>query len=298
MELRHLKYFVAVAEEMHFARAAERLNITPPTLTHQIQALETMLGARLFTRNKKSKIALTHIGKDFLEEARTAVKQFEQAERIGRRAARGEAGTITIGYILAAACSGVVASSIIEFKNSHPDVSFQLHKTETVPQMKALIDGTLDVGFMRQPRNYPIELTGFVIDEQSPWLALPEGHHLAQNNWIEPEMLNGEKFVTTQVETEVGFWAGIAAIALPKMSLQIVARYPDVFSVLNAVAAGFGIGVVAEALTRLSLPGVIFRKIQNVDKSIGHVAVFRKNERAPAIRVFIDMLRKKAPKTN
>jgi DNA-binding transcriptional LysR family regulator len=298
MEMRHLRYFVTVADEMHFSRAAERLNITPPTLTHQIQALERILGAQLFTRKTKKNVELTHFGKDFLEEARAVVKQFEQVERIGRSAARGEAGSITIGYILTAACSGTVATAIVEFKKLHPDVSFDLRKMETVPQMKALIDGTLDVGFIREPRNYPVELSGFVVDAQPPWLALPESHHLAKYEVIEPDMLNGAGVITTQVEMEVGFLNGITAVSSAKIAMQVVARYPDIFSVLNGVAAGFGVAILSQSISRISVPGVVFRKIKNVEKLIAHVLAFRKNERTPGVKAFIDMLRKKAPKPN
>jgi DNA-binding transcriptional LysR family regulator len=293
MELRHLRYFVAVADEMHFSRAAERLNITPPTLTHQIQALERILGAQLFTRKNKSRIALTHIGKDFLEEARATLKQAAQAERIVRRATHGEAGSITVGYVLSTACSGAVASSIVEFRKLHPDAVFHLHKMETFPQLKALIDGSLDVGFIRSPRSYPIELTGFTIDHQRPCLAIPEGHRLATYDVIDLNMLDGEDFVSAQIELDVGTWTNISTVATPKMSFQIAARYPDAFSVLNGVAAGIGIAILSESLSRISVPGVIFRKIRNAEKTLGHDVVYRKNERTPVVKAFLDMLRKK-----
>src|SRR5882672_9320947 len=97
MELRHLRYFIAVAEELHFSRAAAKLNIATPTLSAQIQALETSLGAQLFARKTRS-VALTHVGKRFLEEARATLKQAEQAELVGRRAARGDLGSIVVGF--------------------------------------------------------------------------------------------------------------------------------------------------------------------------------------------------------
>ncbi len=293
MEMRHLRYFVMVAEEMHFARAAERLKITPPTLTHQIQALEAILGARLFTRKTKKNVELTHFGKDFLEEARAAVKQFEQAESAGRRAAHGEAGSITVGYVLSAACSGAVSASITEFRTLHPDVVFHLRKMETFPQLKALSDGVLDVGFTRTPRSYPIELTGFTFDWQPPCLAIPVSHRLADYETIDLPILDGEAFVAAQIELEVGSWANISTVISPKMNFRIVARYPDAFSVLNGVAAGLGIAVVSESLSRISVPGITFRKIRNAEKMFGHDIVFRKNERAPVVRAFLDMLRKK-----
>jgi hypothetical protein len=130
MELRHLRYFVAVAEELHFARAAERLNIAGPTLSHQISALESILGAKLFTRRTKSAVALTHPGKHFLIEARDTLKQAEHAELVGRQAGRGDAGSISAGYVLSAGFGGLVSTSFAGFRKSHPGVSFQLTRMQ------------------------------------------------------------------------------------------------------------------------------------------------------------------------
>ena len=290
MELRHLRYFVAVAEELHFSRAAARLNIATPTLSAQIQSLEGMLGAQLFTRKTRS-VALTHVGKRFLDEARATIKQADQAELVGRQAARGEIGSIAVAYVLSAACRGFVASSIRAFKAAHPDVSFQLTKMETFPQMKALIDGTLDIGFTRAPQRYPSGLTGFIIDRQPLWLAMPDDHPLASRNVVEPEQYAGEPFVATMLDMEIGFWGNIAAITPSGETLRVVARMPDAFSVLTSVAAGIGLGVMSEALTAIQIPGVVFRKIMKTSRSSDHVLVYRKNEGATAIKAFVAMVR-------
>src|ERR1700692_4066309 len=109
-----------VAEELHFSRAAERLNIATPTLSQQIRSLETMLGARLFNRRTKSAVELTHAGKRFLEEAQAALRQMAQAELIGRRAARGDAGVIALGYVFSASLRGALSQEITRFKATHP----------------------------------------------------------------------------------------------------------------------------------------------------------------------------------
>lgn len=293
MELRHLKYFVAVAEELHFSRAAARLNIAPPTLSAQIRALETQLGAQLFTRKTRS-VALTHVGERFLVEARATLQQAEQAELVGRRVARGEMGSIVVGFILSASCGGSVPSAIVEFRKSHPHVSFQLRKMETFPQMRALIDGTIDVGFTRAPHSYPTELTGFLIDRQELWLAMPEGHRLASRNAIDPKLLVDEPFVATLLETEVGFLGNLSTIASAGAALRIVARLPDAFSVLTAVGAGMGLAVISGALTQIGIPGVVYRKILRMTRTSDHVVVFRKNEGAMVTKAFIAMLRTRA----
>jgi DNA-binding transcriptional LysR family regulator len=293
MELRHLRYFVAVAEELHFSRAAARLNIATPTLSAQIQGLEALLGAQLFVRKTRS-VALTHVGKRFLDEARATLKQAEQAELVGRRAARGDLGSIAVGYVLSAACGGLVAPAIVDFRRSHPDVSFHLRKMETLPQLKALIDGSLDVGFARAPHRYPTELTGFIIERQPFSLAIPEGHPFASLHEIEAEMLADEPAVATLLETELGFWSNTRMVTPTGMSMRVVARVPDAFSVLTAVAAGIGLGVLSESLARISVPGVVFRRITGAQRYADQVAVFRKNEGAPVIKGFIALLRAKA----
>ena len=290
MELRHLRYFVAVAEELHFSRAAIKLNIATPTLSAQIQSLETMLGAKLFVRKTRS-VALTDVGRRFLEEARATLRQAAQAELIGRRAARGELGSIAVAYVLSAACRGFVASTIREFKGAHPDVSFQLTKMETFPQMKALIDGTLDIGFTRAPQRYPSGLTGFIVDRQPLWLAMPDDHRLASRNVVEPEQYAAEPFVATLLDMEIGFWGNIAAITPAGATLRVVVRVPDAFSVLTSVAAGIGLGVMSEGLTSIKMPGIVYRQIMKTNRSSDHVLVYRKNEGATAIKAFIAMVR-------
>ncbi len=292
MELRHLRYFVALADELHFSRAAAKLNIATPTLSAQIQSLEGMLGAQLFTRKTRG-VTLTHVGKRFLEEARAALRQVEQAELVGRRMARGDAGSIAVGCVLSATFGGIVPWSIINFRMAHPEVSFQARAMATLQQMKELIDGTLDIGFLRAPDRYPAGLTGFIVDRQTFWLAIPQGHRLAERREIDPADLDGEPFVATALESEMGIWSNIRAITPAGLSFRIAARVPDIFSVLISVAGGVGLGVVTESLARVPVPGVVYRKIRNVSRRSDHAVAFRKNEGAPVIQAFIAMLRAK-----
>src|SRR5262249_8659729 len=276
--------------ELHFSRAAIKLNIATPTLSAQIQALETMLGAKLFVRKTRS-VALTDVGRRFLEEARATLRQAAQAELIGRRAARGELGSIAVAYVLSAACRGFVSSSIREFRAAHPDVSFQLTKMETFPQMKALIDGTLDVGFTRAPQRYPSGLTGFIVDRQPLWLAMPDDHRLSSRHVVEPAQNAEEPLPGRRLDMESGCWGDTAAITPAGATLRVVARMPDAFSVLTSVAAGVGLGVMSEALTAIQIPGLVFRRIMKTNRSSDHVLVYRKNEGATAIKAFVAMMR-------
>jgi DNA-binding transcriptional LysR family regulator len=283
---------VAVAEELHFSRAAAKLKIATPTLSAQIQVLETALGARLFRRKTRS-VALTDVGRRFLDEAQAVIRRAERAEMVARRFAKGEEGLLAVGYILSAAYSGIVASSIVDFRKSHPDVTVQLRRMQTLPQMAALSDGSLDIGFARAPERFPAGLVGFVVDRQPLCLAIPSGHRLASHSVIPPEALSGEEFVTTSLEMELGYWSNVSSVVPADSPVKIVARVPDTTSVLFSVAAGIGLGVLCESLTRTSVDGVTFRKLAGATRTSDHVAVFRRNESSPLIKAFIGTLREK-----
>jgi DNA-binding transcriptional LysR family regulator len=291
MELRHLRYFATVAEELHFGRAAARLNIAAPTLSHQIRALENLLGTKLLTRKTKSAVSLTHSGRRFLVEAQETLKQATHAELVGRRAARGEAGSISIGYVLSAGCGGLISSTLANFRKGHPDVSFQIARMQTVAQFAAILAGSLDLGFARTPHRFPTGLTGFTVDRQRFCLALPEGHRLAARNQIAPAMLVDEGFVAAPLELELGFWSNISSVAPPGMAIRIVERTNDVFTAMALVGAGAGICVLSESLARIAMPGVVFRDIVGVTRTAEHVVVYRKNESAPVVKTYINFLR-------
>ena len=295
MELRHLRYFTAVAEEMHFGRAAARLNIAAPTLSHQIGALESILGAKLFARRTKSAVALTETGKRFLVEAYATLKQASQAELVGRRAARGDVGSIAAGYIFSAGCSGLMSSTMYDFRQQHPGITMHLRRLVTFEQFRALVDNSIDVGFTAAPQSYPSGLAGFIIDRQPFYLAIPERHPLATRKHITPAMIADEAFVAVSLEMEVGFGGGnIAAISPLGTSLRIVERVPDIFSVLIMVAAGVGLSVLSQPLTNAKIPGIAFRKISGVSRKAELAVVYRRNEAAPAVKAFLDFLRVRA----
>jgi len=294
MELRHLRYFIATAEELHFARAAQRLNISPSTLSHQIRTLEDFLGAQLFVRKTKTAVALTHTGKRFLEEARTTVRQAEKAALLGKRAARGDVGTIAIGYLLSSSYVGLLPHAIRTFRKSNPNVSFHLRRIDTFPQMRALAEGEIDVGFARAPIHYPTGLTGFVVHRQPFVIAMPDTHPLAKRKQVTAAMLAKEHFVTPSLEMEVDFRGNMDTIFQPGEQPHIAASAPDSFSVLNLVAAGIGLSVIAETMQAVTIPGITYRRIAGARRKAEIAVVYRKNEGAAVVKSFIQMLRTNA----
>jgi DNA-binding transcriptional LysR family regulator len=292
MDIRHLRYFVFVAEELHFSRAAARLGISVATLSYTIRALETMLGAQLFRRKTKSAVSLTHVGRRFLDEAQATIKQLEHAELIGRRAARGEAGSITLGYTLSACCSGLTAAALVHFRKTHPEVSVQARHIETFPQFKAIIDGALDVGIMRMPRRYPSGLAGFVIGSEPFRLVLPEEHPLAKKQQIHASAIAKEPLIAAPLEMEPGFWGNLVSVNPSNRPLNIVHRAPDAITVLTLVAAKVGIGVVSGSLSQIGIPGIVYRDITGSSRQADLAAVYRRNEASPIVSAFLKSLRR------
>jgi DNA-binding transcriptional LysR family regulator len=272
---------------LHFGHAAERLNISAPTLTNQIRALEGGLRVRLLDRKTKKGVTLTNAGIRFLEEARATIRQAEVTEHVGRQAGLGEAGTITIGYVLTASLMGLLPSVITSFRTLHPNVTFEVRRTETLPTMKDIATGQADVGFVRSPERFPVGLTGFTIVEDEFCVVLPAGHPLAMHKQITAALLTDENFVATPMEIEISFWNNFVG----GTARRVVARASDVISVLTLVAGGIGISVLPAHVSNVRMPGIVFRKMSGVKRKAGYSTVWRSGETAPLIKLFVKHLR-------
>jgi len=296
IETRLFRYFVALAEEEHFSRAALRLKISPPTLTHQIKKLEGQLGAKLAERKGNRHIQLTEAGRRFLEHARGVLQQVREAEAVAQRAARGEIGHIRIGYQYVVSCAGILQAPLMEFQRANPAIEVTVHHLVTMEQINAILRNDLDIGFARPPRRYPDGLQGFVIYRQPAVLALPAGHRLAQQEKIKPSELAGETFVNPPVETDLVFNRQTETVsALGKFVPKISKRAMDSFTVLTYVSAGYGIAAVSKSLTTVALPNVVYREIDAPNVPQTTVAVLhRLGEPAPAIKSFIEFMRCRA----
>lgn len=294
MELRHLRYFIAVAEELHFARAAERLHISPPSLTQQIQSLERDLGARLLRRTKR-KVELTDAGMLFLDEARITMRQAERTEQIGRRAGRGEVGAIEVGYVSTAACSGILSQTVSAYRRTHPMVAIRLHRMVAIRLLEGLAGGTLDVCFMRQTAKYPPGVAGVVIGRQAMIVALPHDHPLAARRVVQAAALAHEPFIAPSFETEQGLAQHTLAVGEEGGFVpRIVERAADFVTIVTLVSAGFGLAIVPQSLSCIQLPGVVYRPLEQTKRPVNLVAAFRRDERGPATKAFISQIREQA----
>lgn len=286
MELRHLRYFVALAQELHFARAAEKLNIAPSTLTVQIQEIERRLGAQLLARNKRT-VRLTPAGEVFLQEARTVLAQFERAENAGRRAGRGEIGRVEIGYVGSAAYAGVLQQQIQRFSHQWPGV--HLHAVELpMEDLPAMIeDGRIDVGFVRLPMALPSGLRRHILLRDYFCLAVPAAHALAQQaGTVQSSLLAQEGFVSPEQQ------AGTYEVARRgRFAPHIVSSPGSLLAVLTQVSVGAGVSVIPSIVRNVvHLPGVVFRPIAGEPIFSEVAAVFRAADPAPTVSHFMAQL--------
>jgi DNA-binding transcriptional LysR family regulator len=288
MELRHLRYFIAVAERLHFAQAAEQLGVSPPTLTVQIQEIERSLQAQLFSRTKRS-VALTPAGVAFLAEARATVQQFDRALNVGRRAGRGELGRISVGYVGSAAFGGVLQQQIRAFRDARPEVLIDAQEWP-MGQLSGLIDeGRVDMAFVRMPVELPDSLRTHVLLRDRFCAALPAEHALASVVVpLKAKAFAGEAFVVPEQilgTEEVG--------RRGRFSPNIVGAPGGLVAVLTQVSLGAGVAIVPDVLTMVvDLPNVVFRPLAGEPIHSSIAAVSRQNERAPAVRSLIEQIQR------
>jgi DNA-binding transcriptional LysR family regulator len=242
VELKHLRYFVTLAEEMHFGRAAARLQISQPPLSQMVKRLEDELGVALFRRTSRS-VELTEPGRLFLEEARRTLSHAEHSVRVARQANGGEIGHLEIGFV--PAC-GVFPEAVRTFAARHPGVKLSLRHTSSAEQLSAVARGALDVGFV----HLPVGRDGLLVEEvqrNSLLVALPEGHELTSRHVIPWRALNGQRFV--------GFPRASAPEAYDALLLRLrqAGFHPEVayetdslLARLRIVAAGFGVSLVPD----------------------------------------------------
>jgi DNA-binding transcriptional LysR family regulator len=263
IENRLLRYFVAVAEEQHFARAALRLGITPPTLTHQIQKLESELGAKLLERKGNRNVVITEAGRRFLARAREVLRQLEEAAAVARQAGRGELGRLQLGFVTVVSGAGLLRNWIGAFQQSNPAIEVAVRRLSPVAQIAGILRNELDAGFTRAPHKYPSGVRGFEVYRQPLALALPSEHPLARRKNISPAMLEREAFVSITPELDIGFFGYTEAIAgIGNFIPRVVKRDGDFISVLAYVALGHGIAVVPELMkTTTTVSNVVFRDI-------------------------------------
>lgn len=289
MELHHLRYFVAVAEELHFGRAARRLHMAQPPLSQQIRRLEGVVGARLFDRSRRH-VALTPAGRAFLPHARRALQEAQLGADDARRAARGEIGRLAVGFV-GSAMAGPLPAVVRAFRSRHPDVALTLRQMTTAAQVGALREGTLDVGCLRPPV-VGDDLAVEVIATEPLLAAVPAGHPLAGPEALDLGELAEEAFIMSPREAGPGFFEGVtAACRAAGFQPRISQQSTEMTTILGLVASGMGVALVPSAMARIQMAGVALVPVRAptpLPEAVLALA-WRAGDTSPALGRFVEM---------
>src|SRR5258706_8461649 len=289
MELRHLRYFIAVAEELHFRRAAERLHIAQPPLSLQIAQLESEIGVRLFERSPGRPVRLTPAGAVFLDDARSMLNRLEQSVERARRARAGEIGSLAVG-LTSAMAYGVVPLLLRKFRREHPDMSLRLLELTTAQQERALLARGLDLGFCYPP----LEHRGFntlCVHEEGMVLAIPSSHRLAKERRVRWRTLSEEPFLSFPRSVSPGLYDLILSTCQrARIAPRIEQEATQLQTIVALVCAGLGVAIVPESMAALKRAGVTYRPFFDRTPNIQTLAVWRREEVYPGLQHLIDAL--------
>ena len=294
IELRHLRYFVAVAEELHFGRAAARLNISQPPLSQQIQLLEAQIGARLLARTNRS-VNLTAAGSQFLFDARQILSQVDLAAKRAARLHQGETGELRIGMTASAPFIKPISEALSVYRLRYPDVHVQTVESHTRQLIVPLSEGSLDLGLMR---NTPLPDTlAWHVALREPLLALvPAGHPLSRQSQISLRDLATEPFVFFDPLAGTGLYDDIIGLLQRyEITPYVTQEVGEAMTILGLVAAGLGVSVLPASYSRLCLDEISWIPLSEADAISEMWLVWaRHREQSAAARQFSALLNERS----
>ncbi len=289
MELRHVRYFIAVAEYLNFSKAAQQLHIAQPPLSRQIRQLEEDLGVSLFTRNKRH-VELTKAGRVFLEEARKLVVQAGHATEAARHAQKGESGVVKIG--VASGLGGVVSKVVADHCKRHPAIDIECRDIFSTPQNECLRRGEIDVGFLRPPVDEVNLESELLFDEQFV-VVLPKAHRLAKRKSLRLKDIAEETSIIFDRRFSSGLYDKILGLyrkqgLTPHLTVTHVEAHEEAGAIM--VASGKAIFIGAGAIVNRSVSGVELAaaRLNEPEAKIGVYIAWRKDEKSAAIFTFLD----------
>jgi DNA-binding transcriptional LysR family regulator len=294
LELRHFRYFVAVAEEGHVTRAAERLGMQQPPLSQRIRFIEEELGAQLFLRRARG-VELTQAGHAFLEIARSMLSQYETAFEVTRRAARGQTGRLCVGATPTSAFHPIVSLAIRSFRDEFPHVTLTLEERLPAELVKGLQEENVDVAFLRAESFEESGLAVRPLLYEPMVVALPTGHRAARiNGAIALSDLARDTFIVYARQTGPAFFdATMATCRSAGFSPTLGQEAPRVTSALNLVAAGLGVCVVPASVKRIAMEGIDYRSLKGTGRLKAPInIVSRRGDPAAVVRNFLNSVRR------
>ncbi|MBB3442675.1 LysR family transcriptional regulator [Rhizobium sp. BK379] len=290
MELRHLRYFLAVAEEGNFTRAAARLGIGQPPLSQQIRDLETEIGAMLFHRVPHG-AELTAAGAAFLPEAKASLAAAEKARLAAQSANRGETGRLSLGFTASSAFNPVVSTTIRRFQARWPDVQLSLTEMNTLGLMQKLQHGELDATFFRPGRDDPDGIRLKRLPDEPMVVALPASHALAKRKTLPLALLAKEPFILFPRLVGLSLYDDVVrACREAGFELKVAQEAPQISSVVNLVAADLGVSIVPTSISQIKLAGVAYRPIEGPPAVARLALAVLRSQRSPVTENLMSLL--------
>lgn len=297
MEFRQLRYFIAVAEEGHITRAAERLDMQQPPLSRQIKAIERELDVQLFHRTARG-VELTDAGRAFLDQARTVLAGLDHAFDATRSSARGEQGRISVGVMPTGPFHPFVPQVIRKFREIYPLVSLSIEERLSTEMMDRLRDEQMDVAFVRTSRVDPEHLVISPLLDEPMVVAAPEGRELIRNNGkraLSMKQLAGETFILFGPPGTGVYDTTIAACRAAGFSPRVGQQVPGITSCLGLVAVGLGIALVPASMQRTHMEGLVYRNIRGPVLPTAQLSLAsRRGNRSTVVRNFLKLVREAA----
>lgn len=295
MELRHLRYFVAVAEELNFTRAAERLHMAQPPLSTQIRGLEEELGVQLLERDKR-RVYLTQPGRHFLDHARGILASVQSAKEEVRSAAAGEVGKLSVGFTASSMLTLALPPAIVKYQAAYPSVELKMVEMPSMHQLDAIHHRTLDIGVLRRP-NVSIP-AGLTIEEwySAPLVAaMPQQHVLTKGRGISIRELKDVPLIVYPRDAGIGlYWKVLELCAKAGFRPAVMQEARDASTMIGLVASGFGVAIVPHDTQCIHLEGVLYSRILDKDAVSSLYLGYRDADANPHLESFLRALRSTA----
>ncbi len=289
IEIRHLRYFLAVAETLHFSKAAAQLGMAQPPLSQQIRSLERMLGYPLFERTTRG-VRLTKVGQYFRECARTTVTKLQDDVEMARRLGSGQEGVLTVGFSGSVMLT-TLPRAIERYRRLYPRVELRLRELYTAEQMPSLLNGTLDLGFLRDGEPRDGLLMESILRERFI-VVLPARHRLAGRVTIHPRDLRNEPFVLfARRMGPLAFDRTLACCEAEGFRPNVVQEAPQWPTLVRLVAAGSGISLAPACVAGFAMPGVVYRTLRSRLWSSVDIGL-KPNLDNPAVEAFLSIVRR------
>ncbi|MDF2652563.1 MAG: LysR family transcriptional regulator [Paenibacillus sp.] len=296
MELRQVAYFVAVAEECHFGRAARKIGIAQPALSQQIKQLEQELGGELFNRTKRH-VSITDAGKVFLNESKLLLAQANHATKAVKSAFSGSAGELVLGFVESATWD-ILPRTLAAYRRLYPNVHVSLQPLHTINQMNAIREGKVHIGILGMPVDDPA-LSVYVLRKEAYLVALPAHHHLITKTKIHVQDLAEEPFVTTVREVGPSYYDSRIKVCMDAgFSPIIVQTARDMQTVLALVSSGLGIALINDSAKHIR-DDVVYKPLFGTHQHAYQMSfTWKKENHAPIIEGFLKVMQQLYPRFN